>query len=168
MTLSSPPGAPSLCPGRSLARGEKDLVIVTFYPGYSLLVWRSFFDTFGFILTIRKFLEISLLSIYNIYHETLQVSKVLSPSASILRIWEAWAQEQVLHFLLILLFHVSEQLRLQACSHNFFKYHLESRFLTLYIFQASVSFVVKRIRHPKLETEFNQTQTVIVAFFYQD
>jgi len=46
------------------------------------------------------------------------VSKVLSPSASILRIWEAWAQEQ-----------------------------------------ASVSFVVKRIRHPKLETEFNQTQT---------
>merc|ERR1719210_2688607 len=55
------------------------------------------------------------------YHETLQVSKVLSPSASILRIWKAWAQEQ-----------------------------------------ASVSFVVKRIRHPKLETDFNQTQTANV------
>ena len=57
---------------------------------------------------------------------------------------------------------------LQACSHIFFQYNLESRFLTLHIVQASVSFVVKRIRHPKLETEFNQTQTVIVAFSYQD
>lgn len=46
------------------------------------------------------------------------VSKVLSASASILRIWEAWAHEQ-----------------------------------------ASVSFVVKRIRHPKLELESNQTQS---------
>jgi len=44
------------------------------------------------------------------------VSKVLSPSASILRIWQAWAHEQ-----------------------------------------ASVSFVVKRIRHPKLE-EANHVQ----------
>ena len=41
VTLSSPPGAPSLCPGRSLARGEKELVIVIFsilIPEYSILI----------------------------------------------------------------------------------------------------------------------------------